>query len=303
MAPRPVLVTGGTGRIGSAFVQRLAERGIPVRLGTRRPEADDVALRCSFAPGPVEAVALPLEDPEALARAFDGCSGALLIPPFGEMEAWHRAMGAAAVAAGLEHVVKVSVTGARGPQSDPPPGRIPSLHWQGEEILRQLGLPLTVIRPTIYAQHFLGLSPALFSPGDDAIHLPTGEAGVAFLDCRDIAACAAALLSDADLAARWAGAAFELTGPTAPNAAGIASILSLAAGRPIRHVDGLEAFSAHAASLGVADTIKGIYAEAAGGWFAAVHTSEFQSITGRHPTSFAAFVYDHRHYFQFQRPV
>jgi NAD(P)H dehydrogenase (quinone) len=246
----------------------------------------------------VEAVSLPLEDPEALVRGFAGCSGALLVAPFGEMEAWHRAMGAAARSAGLEHVVKVSVTGARGPEADPPPGRIPSLHWQGEEILRQLELPLTVIRPTIYSQHFLGLSPALFSPGDDTIHLPTGQAGVAFLDCRDIAACAADLLSDADLAARWRGRAFELTGPAAPTAGELAAILSLVAERPIAPVDGLEAFSAHAASLGVPDTIRGIYAEAAGGWFAAVHTEEFQAITGRYPTSFASFAYDHRHYFQ-----
>jgi len=298
MTPRPVLVTGGTGRIGTAFVQQMVARGIPVRLGTRRLEAADVALRRRFGPALVEPVLLPPEDPQRLQQAFAGCRGALLVAPFGEMEAWHRAMGAAARAAGVGHLVKVSVTGARGPEADPPPGRIPSLHWQGEEALRALDLPLTVIRPTIFAQHLLGLSPAVFRPGDAVIHLPTGSAAVAFLDCRDIAECAAALLADPALAAAWAGQAFELTGPSAVTATEVAEILSLVGERPIGLVDGLDRFSAHAAALGVPDLVKGIYAEAAGGWFSAVQTAEFQAITGRHPTSFASFAHDHRHYFQ-----
>ena len=58
-------------------------------------------------------------------------------------------------------------------------GRIPSMHDEGEEIVRATGIPTTVIRPRIFAQHFLGLSPALFRCGDDAFHLPTGDARVA----------------------------------------------------------------------------------------------------------------------------
>jgi uncharacterized protein YbjT (DUF2867 family) len=291
------LITGGTGRIGTAFVHEVAARGHQVRLGTRDPQGAEAQLRARFGPGRVEPVALPDDDPAALDKAFEGCTGALLVAPFGDMKAWHEAMAAAAKRASLAHIVKVSVTGARGPDTDPPPGRIPSMHFEGEDIVRASGLPSTMIRPTIFAQHFLGMSPALFSQGDDQFHLPTGDAKVAFVDCRDIAACAAAILTDDDKRAAFAGRAFELTGPSAVTAADIQDILSLVAGRDIAHVDGMEAFSAHAAALGVSDMIKGIYGEAAGGWFGEVHDAEFVEATGRHTTSFARFAFDHQSFF------
>ncbi len=295
--PETYLITGGTGRIGTAFVHEMASRGHRVRLGTRSPNGPAAWLRSRFGPGIVEPVAVPVDDAAALDTAFGGCVGALFVAPFGEMKAWHEAMSGAARRAGLAHVVKVSVTGARGPDSDPPPGRIPSMHFEGEEILRASGIPTTVIRPTIFAQHFLGLSPALFRQGDAHFHLPTGDAKVAWLDCRDIAACAAAVLSSKEHRSGFAGQAFELTGPTAVTAAEIEAILGAVAGRTIAHADGMEAFSQHAKELGVPDTIKGIYGEAADGWFGDVHDDEFVQLTGRHTTSFAKFVFDHRAWF------
>ncbi|MBW2537895.1 MAG: NmrA family NAD(P)-binding protein [Deltaproteobacteria bacterium] len=297
MAMERYLITGGTGRIGTAFVHEMAARGHAVRLGTRSPDGAGAQLRARFGPGLVEPVALPEDEPAALDAAFAGCTGALLVAPFGEMAKWHGVMADAAKRAGLAHIVKVSVTGARAPDSDPPPGLIPSMHWEGEEIVRATGIPWTVIRPTIFAQHFLGLSPTLFQRGDRHFHLPTGDAAVAWLDCRDIAACAAAILSSPARREAFAGRAFELTGPTSVTAAEIEQILSGVAGRPISHVDGMEAFSSHAADLSVPDTIKGIYGEAAGGWFSEVHDGEFVEATGRHSTSFAKFAFDHQAWF------
>jgi uncharacterized protein YbjT (DUF2867 family) len=295
--PETFLITGGTGRIGTAFLHEMVSRGHTVRLGTRDPEGPAARVRARFGPGVVERVALPDEDPAALDVAFAGCTGVLFVAPFGEMARWHTTMSAAAKRAGVSHIVKVSVTGARPPQSDPPPGRIPSMHYEGEEIVRATGIPTTVIRPTIFAQHFLGLSPALFRRGDDAFHLPTGHARVAWLDCRDIAACAAAILAQPEQRRAFAGRAFELTGPTAVTAAEIEQLLSDVAGRPIRHIDGADAFSARAAELGVPDTIKGIYGEAAGGWFSEVQDDELVEVTGRHATSFARFALDHEAWF------
>ncbi len=296
-AAQTYLITGGTGRIGTAFVHEMAARGHTVRLGTRSPDGVAAQLRARFGPGVVEPVAMPIDDDAALDAAFAGCSGALFVAPFGEMQTWHEKMGAAAKRTGVGHLVKVSVTGARRPDTDPAPGRIPSMHFGGEEALRATGIPTTAIRPTIFAQHFLGLSPVLFSQGDDSFHLPTGDAKVAWIDCRDIASCAAAILVSDQHRAAFAGKSFELTGPTAITAADIQAILSAVAGRTIAHVDGVDAFSRRAEQLGVADTIKGIYGEAAGGWFGEVHDEEFVALTGRHTTSFAKFAFDHQGWF------
>jgi uncharacterized protein YbjT (DUF2867 family) len=289
------LVSGGTGRIGTAFVHEIAGRGHTIRVGTRDPSGRAADLRRRFGPGAVEPVSLPAGDDDALDAAFAGVEGALLVAPFTDMTRWHEVMAAAAKRAGVKHLVKVSVTGAR---ADARPETIPGRHFAGEEALRASGVPSTMIRPTIFGQHFLGLSKALFRPGDPSIHLPTGGAKIAFLDCRDIAACAAAILTDDEKRAAWAGKAFELTGPTALTASEIAETLSLAGDREISWVDGADKFSEHAAAIGVPDGIKGIYAEAAGGWFGEVHDDEFTQITGRHTNSFAKLAFDYADVFK-----
>lgn len=124
-------------------------------------------------------------------------------------------------------------------------------------------------------------------------YLPTGDARVAWLDCRDIAVMAATLLlAAADARAPFQGNAYELTGPRAHTAAELAEILTLVARRRVEHVDGVEAFSARCRELGVANMVKGIYGEAAGGWFGEVEDEAFVRLVGRTTTPFAKFAMD-----------
>ncbi len=132
---------------------------------------------------------------------------------------------------------------------------------------------------------------------DDRLFLPTGDAGVAFLDCRDIAAAGHALLLSPD-AAPHRGAAFELTGPEAVTAARMAEILGAIRGAPVRHIDGMEAFAARQAEVGAPTGFQNVYGEAAGSWFAALSTERFEAITGRRPRSFAAYADDRAPFFR-----
>lgn len=165
-------------------------------------------------------------------------------------------MAAAKRAGTVAYVVKVSVTGARAPESDPPPGLIPSAHWAGEEAVRASGIANTIIRPTIFWQHFVSV-PQLFSKGDNKIYLPSGDKGIAFVDCRDIGRFAAALIMGSGRS-EHNGKAYELTGPTATTAARAAEILSAVAGREITHVGGEDAFVARCEELGLPDVIKNV---------------------------------------------
>jgi uncharacterized protein YbjT (DUF2867 family) len=296
-----VLVTAGTGKIGREFVTLMARdaRAPRVRVTSRDPSSRGAALLRALDPERVEPVVFDVERPETMRAALDGVTKLFVIAPFiPDMRAWHAKVAEAAKAAGsVEFAVKVSVTGARGPTSDPPPGGIPLAHWQGEQALLEAGLRATMIRPTIFMQHF-GMSPGLFVAGAERFFLPTGEARVAWLDCRDIAAMAAALvLADPATRAPYEGNAYELTGPRAHTARELGEILSLVAGRTVAHVDGAEAFSARCKELGVPDSVKGIYAEAAGGWFGKVEHDAFTSLQGRSPTPFAKFALDNAAFF------
>ena len=292
-----ILVTGGTGNIGAAFVALLAAdaRAPKIRVASRDHRSKGAALVRALNPETVMPVAFDVDDPESMRAALAGVNKLFVIAPFiADMKAWHEKIAAAAKRAGtIEHVVKSSVTGACGPDHDPPPSAVPLGHWQGEEAFRR-AFPTVAIRPNIYMQHFLTV-PGLYVPRADRFYLPTGRARVSWLDARDIAALAAAFTMAPS--PEHAGKSYELSGPTAPTAAELAGILSLVARREIRHEDGADAFSARCKELGIADTAKHFYGQAGEGWFAKVDDEIFVRVLGRHTTSFAKFALDHRAHF------
>jgi uncharacterized protein YbjT (DUF2867 family) len=300
MASDTVLVTGGTGNIGSAFVAILAAdaRAPRVRVAARDHRSVGASIVRALDPETVTPVPFDVDRPDTMRAALEGVNKLFIMAPFvPDMAAWHEKVADAAKAAGtVELVVKSSVTGARAPTSDPPPGAVPLGHWKGEEAFRSF-VPTTAIRPNIFMQHFLTV-PGLYTARADRFYLPTGNARVSWLDARDIAAAAAALIlaSPAERKA-FEGKSYELTGPRADTAAEMAGILSLVARRAIEHVDGVDAFRARCKELGVSDVAKHFYGEAAGGWFAKVDDELLVKLLGRHTTSFTRFAMDNLPYF------
>jgi uncharacterized protein YbjT (DUF2867 family) len=300
MDTETILVTGGTGNIGAAFVGILAAdaRAPRVRVASRDPKSAGAALVRALNPETVTPVAFDVDRPDTLRAALEGVSKLFVIAPFlPDMAAWHEKIAAAARAVGgVKYVVKSSVTGARAPTTNPRPGATPLGHWRGEEALRA-AFPTTAIRPNIFMQHFLTV-PGLYTSRADRFFLPTGAGRVSWLDARDIAAAAAALIMASPSERQpFEGKAYELSGPQALTATEMAGILSLAARRPIEHVDGVEAFSAHCKELGASDSAKHFYGEAAGGWFAKIDDDLFTRLLGRHTTSFTKFAMDHAAHF------
>lgn len=306
MSGQTVFVTGATGSIGTNVVRLLAEddRVGTIRAGTR-DAADVISKHLAEVPNQhkIEAVQIEPSDPspeqaQNLIEAFTGCDALIVIAPLIEqMQQWHERVATAAAAAGVTFVVKSSVTGARSPDSETPPGPLPLGHWLGEQALRDADLTVVAIRPTIFMQHFMTV-PALYTRGDDKFYLPSGGGRIAFLDNRDIGRMAVGLvLLSEDQRQPFVGNGYELTGPAALTGAEMAQTLSEAAGRTFRHIDGLAEFSDHAAEVGVLDTVKNVYAEAAAGWFERVEYDGFEQVTGHPTTTFKEFVSAHMDYF------
>lgn len=291
---RVVVVFGATGKIGSEMVKLLAAdpRCKEVRALTRNPESASAARVGAFGTN----VRVTTFDRGDLAPACEGATDAFVIAPLSDdFLGWQKDVAKALAEADVGHVVKVSVTGARSPDSDPPPGTFPSRHWAGEEALRSRCRKVTVIRPTIFMQHF-EMNTGLYTRGADRFYLPTGSTAVAFLDCRDIAAMGHALLFSPE-AAPFHGGAFEITGSEAVSGARIAEVLTAVRRAPVEHVDGVEAFSARCAELGMGDWAKNVYAEAEQGWFSPLSTEVFEAVVGRKPRSFAAYADDRAPWF------
>lgn len=151
-APKTVLVTGATGRQGSAVIRHMLPKGWKLRALTRRPDAS--AARELVRQG-VEVVAGNLEDPPSLERATRGVYGIYSVQDFWAVGARREVLQGknladAAKKAGVAHFVYGSVGGTeRHSGIDHFESK-----WEVEQHIRNLGLPATMIRPAAFMENY-----------------------------------------------------------------------------------------------------------------------------------------------------
>jgi uncharacterized protein YbjT (DUF2867 family) len=132
-----------------------------------------------------------------------------------------------AAESGVEHIVKISDPAAA---ADSPIALSRGHHAVGEH-LRASGLRHTLLRPYAFMQNLLLLAPGVAAQG--VILGAMRDAPCNWIDCRDIADVAAAVLTRADLV----GGTYVLTGSEAVGYGGIADSLTRMLGRPVRYID------------------------------------------------------------------
>lgn len=209
-----VLVLGATGKSGRRLVPLLSEQGVNVRAASRRGLAGTTTF--------------DWHKPETYDAALAGIDAVYLTPP--ELVVDPTGLTgpflARAAEAGVRKVVAVTSMGVEFPNEGPGTGR-----YELEQQVIASGLEWTILRPSGFNQNF---SEDFFLPGilhADAIATATGDGAVGFVDAEDIAAVAAAALTE-DGHAR---AIYTVTGPEAMTFADAAGIVGQAAGRPIGH--------------------------------------------------------------------
>lgn len=158
MSPPLVLVVGATGALGRPVVRLLRERGVPVRALSRHPaQAADLATLGA------EVVAGDLTDAASLQRACTGVQR-VLAAAHGLLgrgrwrseavdDAGHRALFAAAKAAGVERLV---YTSAHGAAPEHPVDFFRTKHAV-EQALAASGLPHVILRPTAFMEQHVHL--------------------------------------------------------------------------------------------------------------------------------------------------
>ncbi|MEU0370865.1 NmrA/HSCARG family protein [Streptomyces sp. NPDC006283] len=153
-----ILVTGATGLQGGATARELLRRGHTVAALVRDPDAQAARALADLGVTPVRG---DLDDEASLRSAMEGVHGVFSVQTFmtpkglgGEVRQG-RAVARAAKAAGVAHVVYSSVGGAERHSGVP--------HFESkrhiERYLQELGVPVTVLRPSFFMDNFAAHGP------------------------------------------------------------------------------------------------------------------------------------------------
>ncbi|HXW07890.1 MAG TPA: NmrA family NAD(P)-binding protein [Vicinamibacterales bacterium] len=193
-----VLVTGGTGLVGSHVTRELIARGATVTVLTR-----DAAKAASLPPG-VSAVTGNLTEAATVRSIFKGMDAVFLLNAVSPMESHEGLMSVTAMReVGVPRVVYLSVQNADGAAWLPHFGAKVGI----ETAIRRSGIPHTILRPNNFYQNDYWARDALLKFG--VYPQPIGSAGLSRVDVRDIGEAAALALTTRD----HAGETYDLAGP------------------------------------------------------------------------------------------
>lgn len=220
-----ILVLGAGGTVGSHLCRELDARDVEYRAAFYSAEKLEAALAED-----VDAVEIDLARPQTIRAAMEDIERVFLLtaatPRLAELE---RNAISAAARAGIGQIVKVSVW-----EADREDYSFARWHAPSEQALADSGVPHNILRPNGFMQSAAqGMEATVRDHG--AFYTASAHAPVAYVDARDVAACAAALLvDDPPVPDRriW-----ELSGGEALTASEVAQALSKAIHKPVRAVE------------------------------------------------------------------
>jgi uncharacterized protein YbjT (DUF2867 family) len=213
-----ILVTGGTGTVGTQVVKELAARTARVTVLSRD------AARTSTHPASVRIVEGNLIKPKTVRTVFHRVDAVFLLNGVSQTESTEGLMAVSGMrAAGVKRVVYMSVQDADKAAWLPHFGAKAGI----EEAIRQSGIPFTILRPNNFYQNDYWYRDAMLEA--NVYPQPIGDVGLSRVDVRDIAEmAAAALMTDGHN-----GKTYNIVGPTAETGASTAAAWSEALGRKI----------------------------------------------------------------------
>ncbi|MEU4546896.1 SDR family oxidoreductase [Nonomuraea dietziae] len=215
-----ILVTGASGNVGGQVLAQLLRRGITARGMTRHPESAKL-------PTGAEAVRGDLTDLDSLEACLHGVSAVFLMWPFHSAEPMAGILDV--IKRHARHVVLLSSGAVQdGLVPEQHANHVGRSHAEVERLLRESGMPWTVLRPSTFATNALWWADQIRA--GDTVAGSYGAVPMAMLHEADIAAVAVcALTEDAH-----DQACYQLTGPQVLTQAEQVRVIGEALGRPLR---------------------------------------------------------------------
>lgn len=224
--PSRTLVTGATGTVGSLIIRELSRRGEPTRAAVHTE-----AKAGKIAEANIEIFEMDFADKASIDSALKGIEKVYLLTPFapGQTEMANFFIDRAKVS-GVKYIVRQSVFAA-----DTEAITLLRQHRMVEAHLEDSGIQYTHLRPNSFMQNFVNFfGESIRNSGK--LYLPLKTARVSYIDARDIAAVAAALLTG-DIKHERLNMAYALTGPAPFSMDDVAASIAKASGRRVQYMD------------------------------------------------------------------
>ena len=274
------LITGATGKTSELVIAQLLAKRADVRALVR-----DVTKAAALGDKGVRLVPGDFDQPESLVRALEGVTSVfLLTPPHPDDSGMvARFLDAATSGPTAPRIVRLSaIKATEGGPTESTRG-----HGRADRAILESGLPYAILRPSYFMQNLLGSAESILTNG--TLVPPTGDGRIGFIDVRDIADVAAAVLLDRE----WDHGIYDLTGPASVSFHDVARDLGVALGREVTYVPVTpEQARQTALRSGWGEWTAGIMADytvAYGKGWGDFTTSFVQKITGHPPRSVAQF--------------
>lgn len=287
-----LLVTGASGHLGQRVLAHLLDTlQVPASrliVTTRNPDR-----LAALAERGVTIRAADFDDAVSLAAAFQGASRLLLISTDavdspGRRLTQHRQAVAAAVKAGVQHVIYTSM-----PRPEQSPLLLAPDHAGTEQALTESTLPgWTVLRNHWYFENLFFTLPSVLASGH--WYSAAGEGRLANIARDDLARAAAVALSSDQTGKQ----VYTLSGPEALTTSQIAELVGQAIGKSIQvvpvPVEGLvQGMVGAGLPQGLAEVFASFDTNTAAGRVAEV-TDDYRRLTGLAPQSFADWLVTNR---------
>lgn len=222
------VITGATGNIGRVIAEKLLSQGKKVRAIAR----DRARLKPLEDRG-AEIMPGSLNDPDFLARAFDGATAVFaMIPPDitpTDVRKYQDTIGEAIVAAlrktKVPYVVHLSSIGAQVPEGT---GPIAGLHRQEERLNQLNDTNVLHLRPASFMENFLHSIPMIKGMNINGSPM-RGDLPIPMIATKDIGSYAAERLSNLDFRGKTIS---DLLGPRDVSQTEATGILGKAIGKP-----------------------------------------------------------------------
>jgi len=278
-----ILVTGATGKVGSALLDNLGNADVELRALIRNgSKARSLGLRN------VEVVSGDFLESQTLRPALEGVDAIFLLTPIHPHQVQQAAnvIDVASESGNDPHVVRLSVHQA----SHEAPTRISRQHAEIEERLISSGLPYTLLRPQSFMQNTLLSAPTVACQG--RIFQPMKDGRLGMIDARDIGEVAAKVLTEDG----HEGKTYTLTGPAAISFYDVAEALSEVLDKEVAYVPippekAKEAMLDRGIPEWMADALNE-YARAHSEGYSNWTTEDVERLLGRPATSYKEFASD-----------